>query len=427
MTKENTTAKEVEFQDMDDLLGTKAATVIAPTEESKRSVLENNDVDSSFLDKMDDDTEDSEDSNPTPQSTSNVATPKTKDALSNILDQDINDEDEDDSQEDSSVNQRSANKVGRKPGLVEVIDKLSKKGLLDLFEDNQDISSYTLDDIEELIETNMIAKINEVAKQAPLEIFGKLDPKLQDFISYALNGGTDISNVLKNVARAQEITDLSLDNDDHQERIVREWLRQLGSYSDEEIEDEITSFIDRGDLAKKASQFKPKLDKKQAEIMEKQIVEQEQKRNDAELAKKSYAENIFNVLNKNDLNGLRLNNRIQTALYYGLTDTGHYQDREGNPTNELGFLLEKYQFGKEANPAVLLEALWLLKDPNGYRQSVLSVGQQQAAAKTYRSLKTAEGERMTSSSKQGEERNAPSRNTLQRNKNKNSRNIFSRD
>jgi len=396
MTKENTTAKEVEFQDMDDLLGTKAATVIAPTEESKRSVLENTEVDTSFLDNMDDDTEDSNNINSTPQSTSNVATPKTKDALSNILDQDISDEEEEDSQEDSSTNQRSANKVGRKPGLVEVIDKLSKKGLLDLFEDNQDISSYTLDDIEELIETNMIAKINEVAKQAPLEIFGKLDPKLQDVISYALNGGTDISNVLKNVARAQEITDLSLDNDDHQERIVREWLRQLGSYSDEEIEDEITSFIDRGDLAKKASQFKPKLDKKQAEIMEKQIVEQEQKRKDAELAKKSYAENIFNVLNQNDLNGLRLNNRIQTALYYGLTDTGHYQDREGNPTNELGYLLEKYQFGKEANPAVLLEALWLLKDPNGYRQSVLSVGQQQAAAKTYRSLKTAEGERMTS-------------------------------
>jgi hypothetical protein len=34
---------------------------------------------------------------------------------------------------------------------------------------------------------------------------------------------------------------------------------------------------------------------------------------------------------------------------------------------------------------------------------------------------------MTSSSKQGEERNAPSRGTLQRSKNKGSRNIFSRD
>lgn len=427
MTKENTTAKEVEFQDMDDLLGTKAATVIVPTEDSKRSVLENTDVDTSFLDKMDDDDTDSDDSKTTTQSTS-TATAKPKDELSNILDKDIvEDEDEDDLKDDSSSAPRSTQKAGRKPGLVEVIDKLSKKGLLDLFEDNTDISSYTLDDIEELIETNIIAKVNEVAQQAPLEIFGKLDPKLQDVISYALNGGTDITNVLKNVARAQEITDLSLDNEEHQERIVREWLRQLGSYTDEEIEDEITSYIDRNDLAKKATQFKPKLDKKQAEIMEKQMAEQEEKRKQAEEAKKNYAENIFNVLNKPDLNGLRLNNRIQTALYYGITDTSHYQDREGNATNELGYLLEKYQFGKEANPSILLEALWLLKDPAGYRQSVQSIGQQEAHAKTYRSLKTAEGERMTSSSKQGEERNAPSRNTLQRNKNKGSRNIFSRD
>jgi hypothetical protein len=420
MTKENTTTKEVEFQDMDELLGTKAATVIVPTEESKRSVLENTDVDTSFLDKMDDEVDDS-------KPTGTTTTAKPKDELSNILDKDIQDEDDEDDSTDDTSSNRTAAKVGRKPGLVEVIDKLTKKGLLDLFEDNQDISSYTLEDIEELIESNIISKVNEVAQQAPLEIFGKLDPKLQDVISYALNGGTDISNVLKNVARAQEITDLSLDNDDDQERIVREWLRQLGSYTDEEIEDEITTYIDSNNLAKKATQFKPKLDKKQAEIMEKQLQEQDEKRKRAEEAKKTYAETIYNTLNQNDLNGLRLNNRIQTALYYGLTDTSHYQDREGNPTNELGYLLEKYQFGKEADPSLLVEALWLLKDPNGYRQSVLAVGQQQAHAKTYRSLKTAEGERMTSSSKQGEERITPTRGTLQRSKNKNSRNIFSRD
>lgn len=419
MAKENATeVKEVEFQDMDDLLGTKAATVIVPTEESKKSVLENTQVDTSFLDKMDDDED--EDSN---DNSSAKPAAQTKDNLSNILDKDLEDEDD----ETITDSQKTTSKVGRKPGLVEVIDKLSKKGLLDLFEDNTDISSYTLEDIEELIETNIIAKVNEVAQQAPLEIFGKLDPKLQDVISYALNGGTDITNVLKNVARSQEITDLSLDKEEDQERIVREWLRTTGSYTDEEIEDEITSYIDRNELTKKASQFKPKLDKKQAEIMEAKLVEQEEKRKSAEAAKKTYAETIFNTLNKTDLNGLKLNNRIQTALYYGLTDTTHYQDREGNSTNELGYLLERYQFGKDANPSILLEALWLLKDPAGYRQSVLSVGQQQAHSKTYRSLKTAEGERITSSSKQGEDRSTPSRNTLQRNKNKNSRNIFSRD
>jgi hypothetical protein len=416
MTTNATEVKEIEFNDMDELLGTKAATVIIPTEESRKSVLENTNVDTSFLDNMDNDGQIDNKSNPT----------AVTNELSNILDDHIKTEDEDED-EDTSSQQKASQKVGRKPGLVEVVDKLVKKGLIDLFSDNQDISSYTLDDLEELLESNIVTKVNEVAHQAPLEVFGKLDPKLQDVISYALNGGTDITTVLKNVARAQEISDLSLDNEDDQERIVREWLRVSGSYTDEEIEDEITSLADRNEISKKANQFKPKLDKKQAEVMEIKIVEQEQKRKDAEEASKNYAQTIYAHLDNPELNGLKLNNRVQTALYYGLTDSTHYQDREGNPTNELGYLLEKYQFGKEANPSVLLEALWLLKDPAGYRQSVLSVGQQQAHVKTYRSLKTAEGERITPSSKQGEERGTPSRASLQRTKGKNSRNIFSRD
>lgn len=416
---ENTQVREVEVLDMDELLGTKASTVIAPTEDSKRSILESTTIDTSFLDKM------GEDDKSTPEII-NKATPSTKDALSEVLDDDL--EDNDDDEEDDVVSNAKPNqqKAGRKPGLVEIADKLAKKGLINLFEDNVDLSTYTLEDFEELFESNIISKVNEVAQAAPLEIFGRLDPKLQDVISYALNGGTDITNVLKNVARSQEITELTLDTPESQERICREWLRESGTFSDEEVEDEITSYIDRNELEKKAGQFKPKLDKKQSEIMDKKLQEQEEKRGLAEQAKKNYAEKIFNVLNSAELNGLKLNNRIQTALYHGITDVSQHQDREGNPTNELGHLIEKYQLGKEADASILLEALWLLKDPNAYRQSVLAIGQQQAHAKTFRNLKTAEGERVTSSSKQGEERTTPNRNTIQRDKAKNSRNIFAR-
>lgn len=413
--------REVEVDDFDVLLGTKAATVIAPTEDSKRTVLESTSVDTSFLDKMHEDGDE-------PPVIVNTPTAGTKDALANVLDADLEDEEEE--EEDpipGTTNQKAPQqKAGRKPGLVEIADKLAKKGLINLFDDNSDLSTYSLEDFEELFESNIIAKVNEVAQAAPLEIFGRLDPKLQDVISYALNGGTDITNVLKNVARSQEITELSLDTQEDQERICREWLRETDFGTDEEIESEITAYIDRNDLEKKASQFKPKLDKKQATIMEAKLREQEDKRAMAEEVKKTYALKIFNTLNNNELNGLKLNNRIQTALYYGITDVTQYQDREGNPTNELGYLIEKYQLDKEADNTVLLEALWLLKDPAGYRQSVLAIGEQQAHGRTYRSLKTAEGERTTSAGKQGEERGTPSRGTIQRNKNKNSRSIFDR-
>jgi hypothetical protein len=405
--------KEVEYEDLDELLGTKASTVIAPDENSKKSVLASTTVDTSFLDNPNNDLDNDDEPEP-------VNVPATDD-LANILDDDVNVDVDDNPSGDSN-----ASKAGRKPALIEVVNKLTEKGLIDLFEDAPNIEDYTIEDIEELLEQNIIHKVNETAKQAPVEVFKRLDPKLQDVISYALSGGTDITSVLKNVTRAQEITELSLEKEEDQEQIVREWLRETNFGSDDEIDEEITAYLDRNELAKKAKQFKPKLDSKQAEIMQKKLLEQETKRKAAEEAKKNYANKIFQELNKPELNGLKLNNRIQTALYYGITDTNKYQDREGNPTNELGHLLEKYQFGESANPSLILEALWLLKDPDGYRKSLTYIGEKQATANTVRKLKSAEAERQVASSSEGNSRGIPATRPAQK-PNQGRRNIFSRD
>ncbi len=412
--KETTEVKEVEWTgDLDDLLGTKAATIIAPDEDSKRSVLESTKVDTSFLDKShvesDNDEEEKEVS----------STPSSKETISDILD-DPTDDDEDDDYDEP------VNKGGRKPALIEAMTKLVNNGSIHLFEDAQDISAYTNDEIVELIEANIAQKVNETAQKAPMEIFSQLDPKLQEVVAYNLNGGMDIVNVLKNVTRSQEVANLNPNEEKDAERIVREWLRETNFGTEDEIEDEITAYIDRNELDKKANQFKPKLDKKQAEIMQRRLAEQDEKRKQAEQAKKTYAEKVFNTLNQPHLNGLPMNNRVQTALYYGITETDTYQDRDGNPTNELGYLIEQYQLNPKANMGVLLEALWLLKDPQGYRDSVQSIAQQKATSETYRKLKIAEGERKASSSSQGEQRGAPTnRESVKRRKG--SRNIFSRD
>jgi hypothetical protein len=409
--------KEVEWTgDLDDLLGTKAATVIAPDEESKKSVLASTKVDTSFLDKSPEESDNEEEE--TVESTET----KTSESIGDILDDPKEEEDEYEEDEVTS----STSKAGRKPALIEAMTKLVDNGTIQLFEDAQDISKYTNDEIVELIEANISEKVNETAQKAPMEIFNQLDPKLQEVVAYNLNGGADIVNVLKNVTRSQEVSNLNPNEEKDAERIVREWLRETNFGTDDEIEDEITAYIDRNELDKKANQFKPKLDKKQAEIMQRRLAEQEQKREQAEEAKKTYAEKVFNTLNQPQLNGLPLNNRIQTALYYGITETNNHQDREGNPTNELGYLIEQYQLNPQANMGVLLEALWLLKDPQGYRDSVQSIGQQKATAEQYRKLKTAEAGRKKSSSSQGEQRGAPaSRKSVKRRKG--SRNIFSRD
>ena len=405
--------EEIEVFDMDELLGTKASVTIASTEENKNSMFDRENIDSSFLDiplkESGNDEETAEEEAARIAASENETAKEKAERLekeqaaesARTLEEVTGDLGavKDDDEDDDDDGGEAKNKGGRKGALIEALGKLVDKGTITLFEDQQDIESYTIENVEELIESNIAAKINETAQKAPLEVFKRLDPKLQDVVAYALNGGKDVISVLKTVTRSQEVAELSLENEADQERIVREHFRSI-DYGDETvIEDEIASIIDRGELEKKATAFKPKLDAKQATILKKKMDEQELKIKQAAEASSRYAETIFKVLDNPTLNGIPLNEKEQTMLYYGLSDNTQYQDRNGDPTNAIGHLLEKYQFGEHADPSILAEVLLLMADPQGYRNKVVALGKQKQDARTVRGLKTAEGEKTTSSNK----------------------------
>jgi hypothetical protein len=416
------TPTEVEFTDLDELLGTTAATVIVP-ESTKPTVFTDNKTDLSFLDKPED--EEDEDGN--------IISPKgkvTKDVLAAVLDDEEEDELDDDNTPSPTSTDNSKNPVGRptlsKDALVEATNKLIEKGILQPFDDGKPLTEYTVADFEELIEANLSEKVNKVAQDAPIAVFSQLPEEVQQVITYALNGGKDIKNILKTVAQTQETLDLSLDNEQDQERIVREYYRSINFGTDEEIEDEINSLADRNEIQKKAELFKPKLDAKQAEIMQNKLAEQEKAKQRAEAAAKNYQDTIYSVLAPGELNGIKLDNKVQNMLYYGLTDSTQYQDKNGTPTTKFGHLIEEYQYGKNPNPSLIAEALWLLSDPEGYRNNLKNVGQQNAAKETYRSLKSAEATRTQSSSVDDDTRKtAPVKRTEPSIQRKN-RSVFSR-
>lgn len=393
-----TTVAEVDFDNLDDLLGIpSASSVIAPAE-SKNSVLKSDKVDISFLDNIgDDDTESLKD----PE----VA----KAAVSAIVDAPLNDNEEDDDADDTT----QVNKGGRpkltKDAMIEAATRLIDKGVLQPFDDGKALADYTVDDFEELIQANIDSQTSEVAQNAPVQLFQQLPEEVQAVIHYALNGGQDIKSVFSQLARAQETFDLDVANEQDQESIARQYLNLSGFGSVEEIEDEINVLKDRGDLAKYAERYKPKLDARQAEVIEKRLKDQQAaqaRKNDME---KKYHDVVYNTLNSNNLNGIPLNNKVQTMLYYGLTDATKYQDSKGNPTNALGYLLEQHQFGEKANPSLVAEALWLLADPVNYRNSVKQLGANVANANTVRALRTEEASRNTSSTGIGEQNTNPSR------------------
>lgn len=373
--------EEVDFDNLDELLGISTNSVIAP-DSVKPTVFKSDNVNVDFLD--DDNMND-------PDKLKDVVI--TKDDISSIVDSNL--EDGDDEEDD----EEPVNKGGRprltKDAMIEAASRLIEKGILVPFEDDKPISDYTVDDFEELIQANIDNKVSETAQNAPVELFQTLPEEVQAVVHYALNGGTDTKAVFKQLSQVQETFDLDVAVEKDQETIVRQWMQAIGSDTSEEIEDEINLLKDRGDLEKYAQKYKPKLDAKQAEIIQKRLNDQQQ----AEVRKqdqiKHYQQNVYNALNTTDLNGVPLPAKVQNALYYGLIDK-RFQDSKGNPTNQLGYLLEQHQFGEKANPGLIAEALWLLSNPDEYRDSVKQLGGKDAAAKTMRMLKSEEASRTAS-------------------------------
>jgi hypothetical protein len=106
-------------------------------------------------------------------------------------------------------------------------------------------------------------------------------------------------------------------------------------------------------------------------------------------------DNVYKVLEPGELKGLKLDKKTQSMLYAGLVQP-NYPSISGRPTNLLGHLLEKHQY-VEPNHALIAEALWLLSDPEGYRNKVRENGKKDATEKAVRMLKSEEAKKAGSS------------------------------
>jgi hypothetical protein len=88
-------------------------------------------------------------------------------------------------------------------------------------------------------------------------------------------------------------------------------------------------------------------------------------------------------------------------LYSGLVQP-NYPSISGKPTNLFGHLIEKYQF-VDPRHDLIAEALWLLADPDGYKNRVREQGGKAATEKVVRQLKTEEARKVASSTSEDEE------------------------
>lgn len=418
MSDTNTNVQEIEFDNLEDLLGVGSESIMVPNstttvdDNKKPGIFSSTTTDTTFLDKPI-----VNEPPVTPSGESSTPEPKAPEVTS------LEDLEE---LLETSIEEAQKNPGGRpsltKDVMIETANKLIEKGLLFPFDDGKKLEDYSQADWEELLEANFKEREDKLLEEVPATFYESLPNELKRAYEYVANGGTDLKSMFKALAAAEEVKELDPGSIDGQESIVRSYLQATNYGTAEEIEEEIEALKDRGDLETKAERFKPRLDQMQEQIIKAKIEQQEKAKQQQEAQAKLYQENVYKALEKGELNGVKLDNKVQNLLFSGLVQP-NYPSITGRQTNMLGHLLEKYQW-VEPRHDLIAEALWLLADPDGYKSKLKESAEKNALEKTVRQLKTEEASKIASSTTEEEDNRAtrePSR-TLNRPK----KNFFGR-
>jgi len=395
MTDNQTSVQQVDL-DIDSLFSgaPSADSVVTPSEptEIKPNVFSKKQTDLTFLD-ADGSQKDAEGQK------ESVSRETSKEILTDILDEDVK---KDEEEEEDFTKTKPGRPKTEKSGLVEFLKKRIESKEMFAFDD-YDETKQSLDeylsglgekDVEELWQANIDNFKQEVAAQTPQEFFASLPEELQYAAKYVADGGQDLKSLFMALAQVEEVRSMDPKDENDQEGIVRSYLQATNFGTSEEIEEELSTWKDLGVLEKKAKQFKPKLDQMQEQFVHAQLQEQEYKKQQQEEAANAYMQNVFEALRPAEINGLKLDKKTQAQLYTGLVQP-QYPSISGKSTNLLGHLLEKYQF-VEPNYPLIAEALWLLSNPDDYRQSLMKQGKNEAVAQTVRQLKTEQSRKIAS-------------------------------
>lgn len=383
---DSTSIEEVEIN-LDEILGTPGAeNVMLPDgdgkkTEAKPSIFSSTSPDLSFIDNDSDDDDDE-------------SKEKKVDVDAIIKEADPEDDFSGPKDEEPAAEKQVGRPKIEKSGLAEVFSKMIEAGKIVPFDDDKPLEEYSVKDFEELIEANFNEVENRVRQETPQEFYDSLPDELLYAAKYVSDGGQDLKGLFKILSEVEEHRELNPKNERDQEVILREYLRATNFGNDDDIDEEILGWKDRGELEAKAMKFKPKLDKMQEQVVAQKVAQQEKIRKQQEAAAQHYMQNVYTTLQPGELNGVKLDKKTQSMLYSGLVQP-QYPSMSGRPTNLLGHLLEKYQY-VEPRHDLIAEALWLLADPDGYKGKIRNQGQQQTVEKTVRQLKTEQAKMQSS-------------------------------
>lgn len=389
--KETTEVKQVNLEEVDEILAIPGAESAMHHEDNpKPGIFTSKPVNMDFLDKETDD--DDDDDNKDDDSKKTVSAEETKNLLNPESDTD-----------DDKKQEAGRPKIDKK-SLSALAGKLIEKELIVPFEDETPLEEYTMEDYMELFEANITSREKKIREETPAQFFDSLPDELKYAAKYVADGGSDIKGLFRHLAASEEIKDLNPESDSDQEIIIRSYLQATKFGDSAEIEEEIDQWRDHDQIEAKAKKFKPKLDAMQQQVVEYKLHEQEELRRKRDGEARKYMDSVYETLKPGEINGLKLDRKTQEKLYSGMVEPS-YNSINGTRTNQLGHLLEKYQF-VEPNHGLIAEALWLLSDPDGYREKIAQQGANKSTEKNVRMLKTEQSQKTAASSSESDEAGA---------------------
>ncbi len=240
--------------------------------------------------------------------------------------------------------------------LQKELKKLADEGKILLYEDKPNIEDYNVDELKALIEENIVA----VREEAVVDFMDALPEPIQLAVKCAMEDNKNLSSVLRMVADAMEGKNI-VENLGEKD-VIRAVLKNKGM-EDEEIETLINSYDRKGILKQKYEESKKEFETLLTKDLDDEIKKAQSEKKKAEEMYKQYIEGISKTVEQLDAD-----KKIKKNIIDGLTKAD-YELANGVKTNKLYYLLNKYQF-EEPKYDLISEALWLLEDPESYKQYV---------------------------------------------------------
>lgn len=305
-------------------------------------------------------------------------------------------------------------KSGGKYDLVEFFKNKIEAGELITFDDYDDkitlddyLKKFTVKDLDELWKSNMDFKKEELISELPQAYKDSLPTELQYAAQYAADGGTDFKGLFKALAQVEEVK--SLDPEKNPREVAKQYLTATNFGDEDEINEQLDEWDDLGTITKRAQGFKPKLDKMEENLVKQKLANQANENLQREKQFEFYLDNVVDAIKDEDLHGIKIDKKIQSTLYSGLTQYD-FVDSRGKRCNEFEYLLDKKMW-VEPDYKTLALTQWLMKDREGFLKAVSNGDLNKEAEQTMRLLKTEQSKSTRNNASQESE---PRKRTLPR-------------